>query len=75
MAAHHVADVLLRQVVVREVQRLETVLLEVGRDPGAFALAMRGQADDKAFAQFLDTLGYPWVEETQNPVYRMFLQS
>ncbi|MDZ7920355.1 threonine ammonia-lyase, biosynthetic [Rhodoferax sp.] len=31
-------------------------------------------ADDKAFAQFLDTLGYPYVEETDNPVYRMFLQ-
>jgi hypothetical protein len=22
----------------------------------------------------LSTLGYPWVEETSNPVYRMFLQ-
>jgi threonine dehydratase len=31
--------------------------------------------DDKAFAKFLDTLGYPYVEETQNPVYRLFLKS
>ncbi|RXR04285.1 threonine ammonia-lyase, biosynthetic [Pseudoxanthomonas composti] len=30
--------------------------------------------DDKAFRQFLDTLGYPYVEETDNPVYRLFLQ-
>ena len=31
--------------------------------------------DDKAFAEFLGTLGYPCVEETQNPVYRLFLKS
>ena len=31
-------------------------------------------ADDAAFAEFLQTLGYPYVEETSNPVYRMFLQ-
>jgi threonine dehydratase len=31
--------------------------------------------DDKAFAKFLDTLGYPYAEETHNPVYRMFLRS
>ena len=31
--------------------------------------------DDKAFAKFLDTLGYPFVEETHNPVYRLFLKS
>ncbi|SEL56313.1 L-threonine ammonia-lyase [Pseudoxanthomonas sp. GM95] len=30
--------------------------------------------DDKAFAQFLDALAYPYVEETDNPVYRLFLQ-
>jgi threonine dehydratase len=30
--------------------------------------------DDKAFAKFLDTLGYPYVEETLNPVYRLFLK-
>jgi threonine dehydratase len=32
-------------------------------------------ADDAAFSEFLETLGYPYVEETNNPVYRMFLQS
>jgi threonine dehydratase len=31
--------------------------------------------DDKAFGKFLDTLGYPYVEETHNPVYRLFLKS
>ena len=31
--------------------------------------------DNKAFAQFLATLGYPHVEETQNPAYRLFLRS
>jgi threonine dehydratase len=32
------------------------------------------KADDKAFVKFLKTLDYPYVEETANPVYRMFLQ-
>ena len=32
-------------------------------------------ADNKAFKTFLDTMGYPHVEETSNPVYRLFLQS
>lgn len=31
--------------------------------------------DDKAFRRFLDTLGYPYVEETHNPAYRLFLKS
>ncbi|MHB8949780.1 MAG: threonine ammonia-lyase, biosynthetic [Rhodoferax sp.] len=31
--------------------------------------------EDADFAEFLSTLGYPYVEETANPVYRMFLQS
>ncbi len=31
--------------------------------------------DNKAFKVFLDTLGYPHVEETDNPVYRLFLQA
>jgi threonine dehydratase len=30
--------------------------------------------DDKAFAKFLETLGYPYAEETDNPVYRLFLR-
>jgi threonine dehydratase len=32
-------------------------------------------ADAEAFANFLATLGYPYVEETRNPAYRMFLKS
>ncbi|MDO8771690.1 MAG: threonine ammonia-lyase, biosynthetic [Burkholderiaceae bacterium] len=32
-------------------------------------------ADHKAFDAFLKTLGYPCVEETSNPVYKLFLQS
>ena len=32
-------------------------------------------ADNAAFTDFLQTLGYPCVEETANPVYQMFLQS
>jgi threonine dehydratase len=32
-------------------------------------------ADDAAFARFLATLGYAYVEETHNPAYRMFLQA
>jgi threonine dehydratase len=30
--------------------------------------------DDTAFAKFLETLGYPCAEETNNPVYRLFLR-
>ena len=29
---------------------------------------------DKAFAAFLSKTGYPWVEETENPAYHMFLK-
>ena len=32
------------------------------------------QADGQAFEDFIATLGYPHVEETQNPIYRLFLQ-
>jgi threonine dehydratase len=32
-------------------------------------------ADNKAFKKFLDTVGYPHVEETGNPAYQLFLQS
>ena len=31
-------------------------------------------ADDAAFGEFLDTLAYPFTEETDNPVYRLFLR-
>jgi len=47
-----------------------------GADYGRILVGLQvPQADDEAFAAFLDALGYPSVEETQNPVYRMFLQS
>jgi threonine dehydratase len=31
--------------------------------------------DEKVFQSFLDELGYPHVDETANPVYRLFLRS
>ncbi len=46
-----------------------------GADYGRILVGLQvPQADDKAFARFLQTLDYPYVEETANPVYRMFLQ-
>ena len=46
-----------------------------GADYGRILVGLQVPAkDDKAFAKFLDTLGFPYVEETQNPVYRLFLQ-
>ena len=32
-------------------------------------------ADTAAFGKFLSALGYPYVEETHNPAYRLFLQA
>ncbi|GAB4208498.1 MAG: threonine ammonia-lyase, biosynthetic [Tibeticola sp.] len=47
-----------------------------GADYGRILVGLQvPPADDTAFREFLDTLGYPWVEETANPVYRMFLRS
>ncbi len=47
-----------------------------GADYGRILVGLQvPQADDAAFARFLKTLGYPHVEETGNPVYRMFLQT
>jgi threonine dehydratase len=31
-------------------------------------------ADERGFQSFLDTLAYPYVEESDNPVYRLFLR-
>jgi threonine dehydratase len=46
-----------------------------GADYGRILVGLQvPEADDKAFGKFLQTLGYPHVEETGNPVYRMFLQ-
>ncbi len=47
-----------------------------GADYGRILVGLQvPKADEKAFAQFLQTLGYPFVDETDNPVYRLFLQS
>jgi threonine dehydratase len=47
-----------------------------GADYGRILVGLQVPAkDDKAFAKFLDTLGYPYVEETTNPAYRLFLRS
>ena len=46
-----------------------------GADYGRILVGLQvPDKDDKAFDKFLSTLGYPYVEETLNPVYRMFLQ-
>jgi len=46
-----------------------------GADYGRILVGLQvPKADDRAFAKFLQTLDYPYVEETANPVYRMFLQ-
>jgi threonine dehydratase len=46
-----------------------------GADYGRILVGLQVPEGDKAaFAEFLETLGYPYVEETANPVYRMFLQ-
>jgi threonine dehydratase len=46
-----------------------------GADYGRILVGLQvPKSDDKAFAKFLQTLDYPYVEETANPVYRMFLQ-
>jgi threonine dehydratase len=47
-----------------------------GADYGRILVGLQvPKSDDAAFNKFLKTLGYPCVEETSNPVYRMFLQS
>jgi len=47
-----------------------------GADYGRILVGLQvPSADNGAFQEFLDTLGYPHVEETDNPVYRLFLQS
>ncbi|HSH90490.1 MAG TPA: threonine ammonia-lyase, biosynthetic [Ramlibacter sp.] len=47
-----------------------------GADYGRILVGLQvPKGDGKPFQAFLDTLGYPYVEETQNPVYRLFLQT
>jgi threonine dehydratase len=46
-----------------------------GADYGRILVGLQvPKSDDKAFAKFLQTLDYPYVEESDNPVYRMFLR-
>ncbi|MCE2658562.1 MAG: threonine ammonia-lyase, biosynthetic [Rubrivivax sp.] len=45
-----------------------------GADYGRILVGLQVPAQDEdALTQFLDSLGYPHVEETLNPVYRLFL--
>jgi threonine dehydratase len=47
-----------------------------GADYGRILVGLQvPTADHAAFDEFLRTLGYPFVEETANPVYRLFLQA
>lgn len=47
-----------------------------GADYGRILVGIQVPASDSQdFDAFLATLGYPYVEETDNPVFRMFLQS
>jgi threonine dehydratase len=47
-----------------------------GADYGRILVGIQvPKADDKAFAAFLSGLGYPFVEETHNPVYQLFLKA
>ena len=46
-----------------------------GADYGRILVGIQvPEEDDQAFREFLQTLDYPYVEETANPVYRLFLQ-
>ena len=45
-----------------------------GADHGRVLVGLQVPAgDDAAFAEFLATLAYPYTDETDNPVYRLFL--
>ena len=47
-----------------------------GADYGRILVGLQvPKGDNDAFKDFLDTVGYPCVEETDNPVYRLFLQT
>jgi len=46
-----------------------------GADYGRILVGIQvPQADERAFQSFLETLAYPYVEESANPVYRLFLR-
>jgi threonine dehydratase len=45
-----------------------------GSDYGRVLVGMQvPRGDMREFLRFLETLGYPWVDETRNPTYRLFL--
>ena len=47
-----------------------------GADFGRILVGLQvPKTDNKTFKNFLDTVGYPHVEETSNPAYQLFLQS
>ena len=47
-----------------------------GADYGRILVGLQVPSEDnKAFNEFLDTLGYPYVDETANPVYSLFLRA
>jgi threonine dehydratase len=47
-----------------------------GADYGRILVGLQvPKSDNGAFKDFLGKLGYPSVEETANPVYRLFLQT
>jgi len=47
-----------------------------GADYGRILVGLQvPKGDNAAFKEFLGTIGYPHVEETHNPVYRLFLQT
>ena len=46
-----------------------------GADYGRILVGLQvPKADHRTFDQFLKNLGYPYVEETENPAYRLFLK-
>ena len=46
-----------------------------GADYGRILVGLQvPKKDDGAFRKFLENLGYPFVEETDNPAYRLFLR-
>jgi threonine dehydratase len=47
-----------------------------GADYGRILVGLQvPQSEDEAFQSFLETLGYPYFEETGNPVYQLFLRT
>jgi threonine dehydratase len=48
----------------------------LGADYGRILVGLQVPAGESTeFTAFLETLGYPYVEETANPAYRLFLQA